>query len=183
MGESRCPDKLQGWFKRVWKQARRFASMATEIHKPETLTLSVDQENIISVLLARAYPDRIARLRADGDGYTYQLSNGRSAVLPVDDSLAGTEWLAVAELGGKVGEPVDRIYSASELDPVNFGQILSTLVSEQENVEWDYRKERFMAERRTHIGSILLSSDVLEQVSDEARSAALLAVALSQGIC
>ena len=182
MGESRCPDKLQGWFKRVWKQARRFASMATEIHKPETLTLSVDQENIISVLLARAYPDRIARLRADGDGYTYQLSNGRSAVLPVNDSLAGTEWLAVAELGGKVGEPVDRIYSASELDPVNFGQILSTLVSEQENVEWDYRKERFMAERRTHIGSILLSSDVLEQVSDEARSAALLAVVRKKGI-
>ncbi|MEZ7953045.1 MAG: ATP-dependent helicase HrpB [Halioglobus sp.] len=182
MGESRCPDKLQGWFKRVWKQARRFASMATEIHKPETLTLSVDQDNIISVLLARAYPDRIARLRADGDGYTYQLSNGRSAVLPVDDSLAGTEWLAVAELGGKVGEPVDRIYSASELDPVNFGEILSTLVSEQENVEWDYRKERFMAERRTHIGSILLSSDVLEQVSDEARSAALLAVVRKKGI-
>ena len=182
MGESRCPDKLQGWFKRVWKQARRFASIATEIHTPETLTLSVDQENIISVLLARAYPDRIARLRADGDGYTYQLSNGRSAVLPVDDSLAGTEWLAVAELGGKVGEPVDRIYSASELDPVNFGQILSTLVSEQENVEWDYRKERFMAERRTHIGSILLSSDVLEQVSDEARSAALLAVVRKKGI-
>ena len=182
MGESRCPDKLQGWFKRVWKQARRFASMATEIHKPETLTLSVDQENIISVLLARAYPDRIARLRADGDGYTYQLSNGRSAVLPVDDSLAGTEWLAVAELGGKVGEPVDRIYSASELDPVNFGEILLTLVSEQENVEWDYRKERFMAERRTHIGSILLSSDVLEQVSDEARSAALLAVVRKKGI-
>ena len=182
MGESRCPDKLQGWFKRVWKQARRFASMATEMHKPETLTLSVDQENIISVLLARAYPDRIARLRADGDGYTYQLSNGRSAVLPVDDSLAGTEWLAVAELGGKVGEPVDRIYSASELDPVNFGEILLTLVSEQENVEWDYRKERFMAERRTHIGSILLSSDVLEQVSDEARSAALLAVVRKKGI-
>ena len=182
MGESRCPDKLQGWFKRVWKQARRFASMATEIHKPETPTLSVNQENIISVLLARAYPDRIARLRADGDGYTYQLSNGRSAVLPVDDSLAGTEWLAVAELGGNVGEPVDRIYSACELDPVNFGEILSTLVSEQENVEWDYRKERFMAERRTHIGSILLSSDVLEQVSDEARSAALLAVVRKKGI-
>ena len=182
MGESRCPDKLQGWFKRVWKQARRFASMATEMHKPETLTLSVDQDNIISVLLARAYPDRIARLRADGDGYTYQLSNGRSAVLPVNDSLAGTEWLAVAELGGKVGEPVDRIYSASELDPVNFGEILSPLVSEQENVEWDYRKERFMAERRTQIGSILLSSDVLEQVSDEARSAALLAVVSKKGI-
>lgn len=182
MGESRCPDTLQGWFKRIWKQTRRFASMAANIHKPQTRVLSVDQAHIIGVLIARAYPDRIARLRAGGDGYTYQLSNGRSAMLPMSDSLAGTEWLAVAELGGKVGEPVDRIYSASGLDPVNFDEGLSTLVSEQENVEWNYRKERFIAERRTHIGSILLSSDVLEQVSEEARSLALLAVVRKKGI-
>ena len=182
MGERRCPDTLQGWFKRVWKQARRFASMATEIHKPRAHTPEVSHKDIVSVLLASAYPDRIARLRADGKGYTYQLSNGRSAMLPENDSLAGTEWLAVAELGGKVGEPVDRIYSATELDPRNFDETLLVLVSEQEHVEWDYRKERFMAERRAHVGSILLSSEVLEQVSDEARAEALLAVVRKKGI-
>ena len=34
---------------------------------------------------------------------------------------SGAEWLAVAELGGQVGEAVDRIYSASALNPGNFG--------------------------------------------------------------
>ncbi len=103
---------------------------------------------MLGVLLASAYPDRIAQLRADGDGYQYQLSNGRSAVLPREDSLVGTEWLAVAELGGQVGEPVDRIYSASALNPNTFSEILSLLVTTVEHVEWDYRKERFIAERR-----------------------------------
>ena len=91
------------------------------------------------MLLASAYPDRIAHLRQDGDGTQYQLSNGRSAVLPAEDDLAVSEWLAVAELGGHVGESADRIYSASALNPASFREILSTLVREEEQVEWDYR--------------------------------------------
>ena len=182
MGETRCPDKFQGWFKRVWQQARRFASMATAICKPGAPTVSVNHQDIISVLLASAYPDRIARLRADSNGLSYQLSNGRSAMLPEGDFLVGSEWLAVAELGGKTGEAVDRIYSASALNPANFDQTLSSLVSEEEHVDWDYGKERFVAERHTQVGSILLSSEALEQVSDDARGRALLAVVRKKGL-
>jgi ATP-dependent helicase HrpB len=133
-------------------------------------------------LLASAYPDRIARLRADGDGFQYQLSNGRSAVLPREDGMAGTQWLAVAELGGQVGEPADRIYSASALNPRNFSDILSILVTVVEHVEWDYRKERFVAERRSLVGNILLSTQPLEQVSEQARAEALLGVVRKKGL-
>jgi ATP-dependent helicase HrpB len=182
MGEGRCPPELQAWFKRTWQQARRFANIATEIHKPRKFALAIDQADIIGVLLASAYPDRIARLRAGGESHEYQLSNGRSAVLPVDDSLAGTEWLAVAELGGKVGEPVDRIYSATALDSKNFGEILSVLVTEEDHVEWDYRQERFIAERRIQVGSIRLSAEQLDHVTDEARAEALLKVVRKKGL-
>jgi ATP-dependent helicase HrpB len=182
MGESRCPPELQGWFKRVWLQARRFASLASEVHKPRKFAIGVDQRDILGVLLASAYPDRIARLRAQGDGSQYLLSNGRSADLPADDNLVGTEWLAVAELGGQVGKSVDRIYSATALNPKNFDDILSILVSEEEYVEWDYRKERFMAERRRLTGSILLSAEPLEQVSEQARAKALLGVVRKKGL-
>jgi ATP-dependent helicase HrpB len=182
MGESRCPPELQGWFKRVWQEARRFARLASEIHKPRKFAISVAQQDMLGVLLASAYPDRIAQLRADGDGYQYQLSNGRSAVLSREDSLVGTQWLAVAELGGQVGEPVDRIYSASALNPNNFSEILSLLVTAVEHVEWDYRKERFIAERRSLVGSILLSSQPLEEVSEAARAGALLGVLRKKGL-
>lgn len=182
LGESRCPPQLQGWFRRVWQQARRFARMASEVHKSRTFSVGVKQEDVLGVLLASAYPDRVARLRADGDGYRYQLSNGRSAALPRNDSLVGQEWLAVAELGGQVGEPVDQIYSASTLNPKMFHEILSPLATVVEHVEWDYRKDRFVAERRTLVGGILLAAEPLEQIPEEARAEALLGLVRKRGL-
>ena len=182
MGESRCPGELQGWFKRTWQQARRFARLASEIHKPRKFALGVTPQDVLGVLLASAYSDRIARLRQDGDGTQYQLSNGRTAVLPAEDELAGQEWLAVAELGGHVGESADRIYSATTLSAASFREILSTLVREEECVEWDYRNEQFVAQRRNMVGSILLSSEPLEEVSDAARGDALLGVVRKKGL-
>ena len=182
MGESRCSPEQQGWFKRTWQQARRFARLASEIHKPRKFALGVAQHDVLGVLLASAYPDRIAHLRAEGDGTQYQLSNGRSAVLPAQDTLAGEQWLAVAELGGHVGESADRIYSACALNAANFQEILSTLVREEEHVEWDYRNEQFVAERRSLIGNILLSVEPLTQVSEVARTEALLGVVRKKGL-
>jgi ATP-dependent helicase HrpB len=182
LGESRCPPQLQAWFRRVWQQARRFARMASDVHKSRAFSIGVKQEDVLGVLLASAYPDRIARLRTDGDGCRYQLSNGRSAALPRNDSLVGQEWLAVAELGGQVGEPVDQIYSASALNSRMFNEILAPLVEVVEHVEWDYRKERFVAERRSLVGGILLAAEPLEQVPEQAKSEALLGLLRKRGL-
>ena len=182
MGESRCPPEFQAWFKRIWQQARRFARLASGIHKPRKFAIGVAQGDMLGVLLASAYPDRIGRLRNEGDGTRYQLSNGRSAMLPAQDSLVGSDWLASAELGGHVGEPSDRIYCASPLNPDTFREILSGLVSEEEHVEWDYRIDRFVAEQRHLVGSILLSAEPLQEVSDGARGEALLGVVRRKGL-
>jgi ATP-dependent RNA helicase HrpB len=183
MGENRCPPELQGWFKRIWQQAKRFArlGLSSEVNRPGRAAIGVSQDNVVGVLLASAYPDRIGRLRA-GDGTHYQLSNGRSAQLPAEDSLVGEQWLAVAELGGNQGESSDRIYSASALNSANFQAILSPLVSEQDQVEWDYRTEQFVAQRRKLVGSIVLSAQPLVEVSDTARAEALLGVVRKKGL-
>ncbi|GAB5452116.1 MAG: ATP-dependent helicase HrpB [Halioglobus sp.] len=182
MGEARCPPDLDGWFKRIWRQARRYARLATEIHKPRKFAMEADHGDIIGVLLASAYPDRIARLRPGGDGVRYQLSNGRTAEIAATDSLAGSDWLAVAELGGKVGDAQDKIYSASTLQPQAFREILSTLVSEREQVEWDYRNDRFVAEKHRMVGNIVLSVEALDKVSPEARAEALVGVVRKKGL-
>jgi ATP-dependent helicase HrpB len=182
MGESHCPAQLQGWFKRIWQQARRFARMASDIHKPRKLAIAVNQADTLGVLLASAYPDRIARLRPGGDGDQYQLSNGRSAVLPKGDALAGEQWLAVAELGGHVGESADRIYSASALSPACFDEFLSTLVRQEDKVEWEYRTEQFVAEQRSMVGRIQLAVQPLEEIPEGARGEALLGVIRKKGL-
>lgn len=182
MGQERCPPQYQGWFKRIWEQARRYARLASGIHKPRKYAISVPQEDMLGVLLASAYPDRIARRRDESDRTTFQLSNGRSAELQASDSLAGSQWLAVAEIGGNAGAASDRIYSATTLNPECFGEVLSTLVKEEEHVEWDYRAERFVAERHNRVGSLLLSTEPLQIVSDQARGAALLGVVRKKGL-
>jgi ATP-dependent helicase HrpB len=184
MAERRCPPELQGWFKRIWQQARNLARLGLDhqVHRQRRAAIGVPLENVVGVLLASAYPDRIARLRAAGDGTRYLMSNGRSAVLPAEDSLLGSPWLAVAEIGGHAGEATDRIYGASTLDPEGFNAVLSHLVSEEEQVQWDYRSDQFVAQRRRMVGSIELSSQPLEQVSDDARNKALLGVLRKKGL-
>jgi ATP-dependent helicase HrpB len=182
MGEVHCPHELQGWFTRIWQQARRYARLASEIHKPRKFAMTVGQGDVLGILLASAYPDRIARQRPGGERGHYQLSSGRSAVLAPDDALAGSEWLAVAEVGGQVGERADRIYSAAALNPGNFREILSSLVREEERVEWDYERDQFVAERRCLVGRLLLSAEPLGRVSDQARGEALLGVVRKRGL-
>jgi ATP-dependent RNA helicase HrpB len=182
MGEERCPDELQGWFKRIWKQARRYARLASEVHKPRKFALDSVHEDILGILLASAYPDRIARLRSGSDGVKYQLSNGRTAVLRTGDALSGEEWLAVAELGGTSGGSEDVIYSASVLSAESFSDILSSLVSEDDQVDWDYRNERFVAEKHRKVGKLVLSVDAIDDVSSDEKSKALLGVIRKKGL-
>lgn len=184
MGEAQCPQELEGWFKRIWQQARNLSRLGLDdpVIKPGRAAIGIALSTVVGVLLASAYPDRIARLRPGGDGTRYLLSNGRSAVVPEQDSLAGAPWLAVAEIGGHAGEATDRIYSASILDPESFDAVLSHLVREEERVEWDYRSDQFVAERRCLVGSILLSKEPLAQVSEQARSTALLGVVRKKGL-
>lgn len=182
MGDLPCPKQLEGWFKRTWTQARRYARIATEVHKPRRFALAVAERDVLGVLLASAYPDRVAKVRTPGDGTEYQLSNGRSALLPAEDRLAGEGWLVVAEIGGHKGESADRIFSATALNPACFGEILSPLIALEDCVEWDERKGQFITERRSMVGRLMLSSEPLEAVPEDARNDALLGVVRNRGL-
>jgi ATP-dependent RNA helicase HrpB len=181
MGEDPCPPDAQNWFRRIWQQARRFARIASDIHKPRRFAISVDAEDVLGVLLASAYPDRIAKRREAGHA-DYQLSNGRSASLQGTDSLASEMWLAVAETGGQAGQSSDRIFSASRLNPACFADILAPLVREEELVDWDNRQERFVAQQITYCGRIEVSVKPLSEVSENARGMALLGVVRRKGL-
>jgi ATP-dependent helicase HrpB len=64
------------------------------------------------LLLAEAFPERIAKAR--GAAGAYQLASGRGVELDPAEALAREPWLAVAELGG--GRARDRILLAARLD-------------------------------------------------------------------
>ncbi len=66
----------------------------------------------IGVLLAEAFPERVARAR--GKPGEVLLVSGRGAFIDSTDPLASEPWLAVADLGG--GDARDRIRLAAPLD-------------------------------------------------------------------
>ncbi|TGD75181.1 ATP-dependent helicase HrpB [Mangrovimicrobium sediminis] len=181
MGEQSCPPNAQAWYRQTWLQARRYARQATDVHKPRKFALDVDAADVVGILVASAWPDRIGRRRGDS-GSDYLLSNGRGAQLAEGDPLLREGWLAVAEIGGQAGSDSDRIYTAAALNPRCFNTVLSSLVQQEEVVEWDLRQERFVAERRRAIGALELSREPLPDVSGEARGRALLGVIRRRGL-
>ncbi|MCX7058497.1 MAG: helicase-related protein, partial [Proteobacteria bacterium] len=76
------------------------AAPGAHIHSPDA-----------GLLLAAAYPDRIARRR--GDSPRYLLANGRGAAFPGPDALTRHEWLVIADLDA--GEREARIHLGAPL--------------------------------------------------------------------
>lgn len=108
------------------------------------------------LLLAFAYPERVARARG-GQG-EFQLVSGRGAFLEPTDALAREPWLAVAELGG--GDRRDRILLAAPLDPAE-------LVAFESQFETEERLEetgagRLRAKRLTRLGRLTIREEILD---------------------
>ncbi len=103
------------------------------------------------LLLAHAYPERIAVAKATGSG-AFQLASGKKASLASTDELAHEPWLAAAHLDARPG--MGRIFLASPVDP---GQ-LSAFTHETDRISWDTKQGGIIATRDVRIGNIVLES-------------------------
>ncbi|HVI30806.1 ATP-dependent helicase HrpB [Phenylobacterium sp.] len=144
--------------------ADRWASMAGRAGKGEPLS--------DGLLLAFAYPERIARAR--GPQGEFQLVSGRGAFLETTDALARETWLAVAELGG--GERRDRILLAAPLDEAELLEAFSDQLTTEDRLE-ESGGGRLRAKRLTRLGRLV----VREQV-DDSPDPALIARALADRV-
>lgn len=108
------------------------------------------------VLLAQAYPERIAYARP-GNNAQFQLANGKYAMAGHKDDLAHEPWLAISHVDARDG--MGKIFMASPLNP----QDLAPLVKEQEIITWDTRKGGLIATKDLRIGSIILQSKPLPE--------------------
>jgi len=91
--------------------------------------------DLIPVLLAQAFPDRIARRRGlDG---RYQLANGMGAMLDGDDPLTRREWLIAPLLLQGSHSPDAQILQAIAVDIDALTQACPQLLENSDTVEWD----------------------------------------------
>jgi ATP-dependent helicase HrpB len=120
------------------------------------------------LLLAFAYPERIARAR--GPHGEFQLVSGRGAFLEATEALARDTWLAVAELGG--GERRDRILLAAPLQEDELLAAFAHQLAVEDRLE-ESGAGRLRAKRLTRLGRLTVRETV-DDNPDPARIAAAL---------
>ncbi len=148
---------------RVASQRQRLIQM-TEIRGERSGT------SITGLLLALAYPERIARKRAGRSGL-YQLSGGTVAVLPQGSQLARNEFLAIADVDVGTGDA--KIYLAA---PVAKGELETAFGAEivaEKQVEWSTPEARVKARRLRKLGAVILDEQALEPEGEEVTRALL----------
>ncbi len=121
-------------------------------------------------LLALAYPDRIGRRRAEGEG-RYALSNGRGALFARPDTAAGP-FIAIAAIDDSAREA--RIRLAAPLTLATLEQLFADDIELRDDVAWDARTEAVIARRTRVLGGLTLEERPLREMPAGAAEAAML---------
>jgi ATP-dependent helicase HrpB len=128
------------------------------------------QELEPGVLLALAYPDRVAQRRTGG-GDRYVLRNGLGArVRP--PSLGAQEYLVAAELDGRT--PESEILLGAPIAASEIRSLFSADIVEESLVEWNPEAAAVRAVRRERLGALVLREVSLADVAPERVADALL---------
>jgi ATP-dependent helicase HrpB len=130
-----------------------------------------------ALLLAEAYPERVARAR--GKPGEYQLAGGRGVYLEPTDALARETWLAVGELGG--GEARDRILLAAPLDEAALREAFADRLVAEDRLEPDARG-KVRARRLLRLGKLVVEERLLDKVDPGLVAKALLDQVTREGL-
>ncbi|MDQ6997625.1 MAG: ATP-dependent helicase C-terminal domain-containing protein, partial [Mariprofundus sp.] len=115
-------------------------------------------DNLCSgVLLAYAYPDRVAKQRNPNEA-RYLLSNGKGAVIPHFLQHHLHEYLVIANLDGKQGEAC--IYLAADISAEQLQEYFSENIQHAERVEWNEGAQRVEVKQTSSIGKIVLQESI-----------------------
>lgn len=123
------------------------------------------------ILLAHAYPDRIAKRRG-GQEARYLLANGRGASLREEDPLATAPYLVAAELDDQGREA--RVFLAAELSRAAIEEHFAADIEERELVVWDDKSELVRAQRQRCYGALVLEEQPVASPDPEAILEALM---------
>jgi ATP-dependent helicase HrpB len=131
---------------------------------------TADPDQATGILLAFAYPDRIAQTR--GDGGRYLLANGRGARFAEPQALAKAEFLVAAELDGAEREA--RIFLAAPISRQDIEKHFAALTREYAEIHWDDRNAAIRALSERRLGALVLeSTDIRHPDPDAMQNAAL----------
>ena len=112
------------------------------------------------VLLAYAYPDRIAKQR-EKSVMRYLLSNGKGAVIPAHLQQHSYEYLVIAHLDAIKGreQAEANIYLAAEISELQLEEYFIDLIQYEEDVSWNSVQQRVETKQISRIGYLILQEN------------------------
>jgi ATP-dependent helicase HrpB len=159
---------------------RRAATEAARLRRH--LRLSADargDEAAAGLVLAFAYPDRIAQRRPGGGG-RFLLRSGRGAAFAGPDALASEPYLVVPELDGQGRE--SRVYLAAPVSVDDLREHFGGQTRTADEVAWDAGARAVRARRRERLGALVLRESAVRDPDPDAVAAALLEGIRSEGL-
>ena len=122
-------------------------------------------------LLGLAFPDRIGRQRAGGEG-RFTLTNGRGAHFAEPQSLARQELIVAVDLDDR--ERDARIRLAAPLSRADIDEYMAARLERGDSVAWSAREQAVLARRVLRLDGLVLEESALPEVpAEEARAAML----------
>ena len=163
----------RGALERVRRSQRQFLQLLDSSGAKTTST------DAAGVLLALAYPDRVGRRRAGGEG-RYQLSNGRGAVFESTESVARAEFIVAVDLDDREREA--RIRLAIPLDKQELLEHFADEIVRADELAWDERTEAVVARRLVRCGELIVEEKPLSDVPRDRAAAAMLQGVRAMGL-
>lgn len=144
------------FFKRLKRCSGSMSNKA--MSNKATLNKERPDNSYSGVLLAYAYPDRIAK-RRNANEARYLLSNGKGAVIPPYLQHHLHEYIVVANLDAKQGEA--SIYLAADISAEQLQEYFIDNIQHEERVEWNDSAQRVEAKQIKRMGKIMLQESIL----------------------
>ncbi|HYH78742.1 MAG TPA: ATP-dependent helicase HrpB [Longimicrobium sp.] len=157
----------------------RVTAEARELRRGLGAPAGEADDDAAGVLLALAYPDRIAQ-RRPGGGARYLLRNGRGAAFPEPQSLSAEPYLVAAELddAGREG----RIIIAAPVDLADVERHFAEQIVTEESVAWDDAAGAVRARRTERLGALVLHEAALADPDPQQIAAALVDAVRREGV-
>ena len=143
--------------------ARRADTIARRVRSIVAVTNTPVDVSATGLVLALAYPDRVARRRGKAGTVRYLLANGVGAVLPTHDPVAASEWIAIADIEARAQDA--RVFVAAALDRADVDQLFAGQMTTVDESVWDQQTHDVRASRDRRLGAIVVARQPLDDAN------------------
>jgi ATP-dependent helicase HrpB len=164
--------------KTVLKQAEFFYGKFKNIEAINKKIQKINEESL-SILLLLAYPDRLAKQRGKNDT-KYKLSNGKGAILNIEDSLFNEEFLVIANLNAHTKD--SYINQALKISLQTIEKEFESYIQKKESITYNKENKKFDIKEHYYFYALELYSRAISNDAKHNFSKLLLELIKKEGL-